>query len=67
MNEHRPELYENAGTAIRYVLDHLAAEHGLTGAHGCCLWSATADLRISELVDETNFIVSACPPLLISA
>jgi len=62
---HGPDLFHNARTAIRYMLDHLVAERGLTREQAYCLCGATVDLRISELVDEPNWIVSAYLPLSI--
>ncbi len=60
---HGPDLYENAQRAISYMLDHLVAEHDLTREQAYCLCGAAVDLKISEIVDEPNWIVSAYLPL----
>lgn len=62
---HGPDLFANAQQATRYMLDHLVSEHGLTRAEAYCLSGAAVDLRISEVVDEPNWIVSAYLPLSI--
>lgn len=64
---HGPDLFGNAQAAIRYMLDYLVSEHGLTREQAYCLCGATVDLRISEIVDEPNWIVSAYLPLSIFA
>jgi len=58
-----PDLYANAQNAIRYVIDYLEAERGLTRAQAYCLCGAAVDLKISEIVDAPNWIVSAYLPL----
>ncbi len=60
---HGPDLYTNAQNAIRYVIDYLEAERGLTRAQAYCLCGAAVDLKISEIVDAPNWIVSAYLPL----
>jgi acetamidase/formamidase len=60
---HGPDLYANAQNAIRYVIDYLEAERGLTRAQAYCLCGAAVDLKISEIVDAPNWIVSAYLPL----
>jgi acetamidase/formamidase len=62
---HGPNLFANAQQAIRYMLDHLVAERALTREQAFCLCGAVVDLRISEIVDEPNLIVSAYLPLSI--
>jgi acetamidase/formamidase len=64
---HGPDLFEDARRALRYMIDHVVAEHGLTRERAYCLCGATVDLRISEIVDEPNWIVSAYLPLSIFA
>lgn len=64
---HGPDLFEDAQRALRYMIDHLEAEHDLTREQAYCLCGATVDLRISEIVDEPNWIVSAYLPLSIFA
>ncbi|MCB0085684.1 MAG: acetamidase/formamidase family protein, partial [Caldilineaceae bacterium] len=53
----------NAQKAIRYIIDYLEAEHGLSRAAAYCLCGAAVDLKISEIVDAPNWIVSAYLPL----
>lgn len=65
---HGPDLFENARNAIRYVIDYLGsapAEVGfaLPRAQAYCLCGAAVDLKISEIVDAPNWIVSAYLPL----
>jgi acetamidase/formamidase len=60
---HGPDLFKNAQQAIGYMIDYLAAEHGLTREQGYCLCGAAVDLKISEIVDAPNWIVSAYLPL----
>ncbi|MCD6290940.1 MAG: acetamidase/formamidase family protein [Anaerolineae bacterium] len=59
---HGPDLYKNAQQAIRYMVDYLSAEHGLTRPEAYALCSVAVDLKISEIVDAPNFIVSAYLP-----
>ena len=60
---HGPDLFEDSQRAIRYMIDHLEQERGLTREQAYCLCGAAVDLRISEIVDEPNWIVSAYLPL----
>jgi acetamidase/formamidase len=60
---HGPDLFENAQRAIRYMIDHLVAEHELTREQAYCLCGAAVDLKISEIVNEPNWLVSAYLPL----
>jgi acetamidase/formamidase len=62
---HGPDLFECSQRAIRYMIDHLATEHGLMRAQAYCLCGAAVDLKISEIVDAPNWIVSAYLPLSI--
>lgn len=62
---HGPDLYQNAQQAARYMIDYLVAEHGLTREEAYCLCGAAVDLKISEIVDQPNLIVSAYLPLSI--
>ena len=59
---HGPDLFENSQKAIRYIIDHLVDEHGLTREEAYCLCGAAVDLKISEIVDAPNWIVSAYLP-----
>jgi acetamidase/formamidase len=60
---HGDDLYTNAKTALRYMIDWLEAKWGLSRSQAYCLCSAAADLKISEIVDAPNWIVSCYMPL----
>jgi acetamidase/formamidase len=64
---HGPDLFKNAQQAIRYMIDHLAGEYNMTREQAYCLCGAAVDLKISEIVDAPNWIVSAYLPLSIFA
>jgi acetamidase/formamidase len=59
---HGPDLFAAAQQAVRYMIDHLAAERGLSREEAYVLASVAVDLRISEIVDAPNWIVSAFLP-----
>jgi formamidase len=52
-----------ARDAVRRMIDWLGREHGLTPVQAYLLCSVAIDLRISEIVDVPNFIVTAYCPL----
>jgi acetamidase/formamidase len=56
-----PDLFANA-QAIRYMIDHLVEERGLSREEAYILCSVAVDLKISEIVDAPNWIVSAACP-----
>ena len=62
---HGPDLFKNAQQAIRYMIDYLHQERNLTREQAYCLCGAAVDLKISEIVDAPNWIVSAYLPLAI--
>ncbi len=62
---HGPELLEASRQAIRHMIDHLCSEYGFSRDEAYLLCSVTVDLKISEVVDAPNWIVSACLPLSI--
>jgi acetamidase/formamidase len=62
---HGPDLYKNAQHAIRYMLEYLVAEHGLSRQLAYCLCGVAVDLKISQIVDAPNWMVSAYLPLSI--
>jgi acetamidase/formamidase len=62
---HGEDLYVNSQNAVRYMIDWLEANHGLSRSQAYCLCSAAADLKISEIVDAPNWIVSCYMPLSI--
>ncbi|HET8575723.1 MAG TPA: acetamidase/formamidase family protein [Methylomirabilota bacterium] len=59
---HGPDLFAAAQQATRYMIEHLAAERGLSREEAYILCSVAADLKISEIVDTPNWIVSAFLP-----
>ena len=62
---HGPDLFVNAQNAVRYMVDHIAARHRMSREQAYCLCGAAVDLKISEIVDAPNWIVSAYLPLAI--
>ncbi len=59
---HGPDLHASAQQAIRYMIEHLVAARGLSREEAYILSSVCVDLRISEIVDAPNWIVSAFLP-----
>lgn len=53
-----PDLMEAARDAVSRMVDLLAADYGLAPEDGYMLASVCADLRISEIVDAPNWVVS---------
>lgn len=64
---HGPDLFADAQQAIRYMIDHLSNEYDMTPEQAYCLCGAAVDLKISEIVDAPNWIVSAYLPLSLFA
>ncbi len=62
-----PDLFKNAQQAIRYMIDHLAREYPMTRQEAYCLCGIAVDLKISQIVDTPNWMVSAYVPLSIFA
>jgi acetamidase/formamidase len=60
-----PDLYRGAQEAVRAMIDHLVAEHGLTREDAYVLSSLVVDLKISEVVDAGEYVVSALLPLAV--
>jgi len=58
-----PDLMENSKNAVRRMINWLGREHGLGPEDAYCLCSAAGDLKISEVVDQPNWIVSFYMPL----
>ena len=58
-----PDLYAAAQDAVRAMIDHLSEEYGLSREDAYVLSSLCVDLRISEVVDAGQYIVSALLPL----
>jgi acetamidase/formamidase len=59
---HGPDLFASAQQAIRYMIDHLVEERGLSREEAYVVSSVAVDLKISEIVDMPNWIVSAFLP-----
>ncbi len=60
-----PDLLTAARDAVRRMIDWLGREHGLAPIDAYLLCSVAVDLRISEIVDMPNVIVTAHCPLSI--
>ena len=58
-----PDLMTAARDAVRRMIEWLGREHGLEPMQAYLLCSVIVDLRISEIVDVPNFIVTAHCPL----
>jgi acetamidase/formamidase len=54
-----PDLMENAKNAVRDLIEWLGREHGLSPQDAYVLCSLAADLKISQIVDQPNWGVSA--------
>jgi acetamidase/formamidase len=53
-----PDLMESAKNAVSDMVDLISAGHGLSRAEAYMLCSVCADLRINEIVDAPDWIVS---------
>jgi len=60
-----PDLFKNAQQATRYMIEHMMKEYGLTREEAYCLCGVVLDLKISQIVDTPNWMVSAYLPLSI--
>ena len=49
--------------AVLNMIDYLVAERGFTRQQAYAICSVAVDLKISEVVDVPNFVVSAFLPL----
>jgi acetamidase/formamidase len=56
------DLYKASQDAIRAMIAHLGDEHGLSPEDAYLLCSLCVDLKISEIVDAGQYIVSALLP-----
>lgn len=56
------DLLEASRDAVRFMLDYLEEEHGLTREQAYILASVVVDLKISEVVNAPNWVVSAFLP-----
>ena len=57
-----PDLMEATRQAVLRMIDYLGATHGLTPEQSYALCSVAVDLKLSEVVDMPNFVVSAFLP-----
>ncbi len=60
-----PDLMVGAQAAVRAMIDHLVRTYRLSREDAYVLCSVTVDLKISEVVDKPNWIVSAYLPMSI--
>ncbi len=60
-----PDLMEGARAAVSAMIDLLSARQGLAAVEAYMLCSVAADLRISEIVDQPNWVVSLYFPRLV--
>ena len=58
-----PDVMTAARDALRRMIEWLGREHGLDPMRAYLLCSVAVDLRISEIVDVPNFVVTAHCPL----
>ena len=58
-----PDLLGAARDALRHMIDHLCFTYGIEPHEAYLLSSVIVDLKISEVVDAPNWIVSAYLPL----
>jgi acetamidase/formamidase len=57
-----PDLFVAARDATRRMIERLGARHGLAPADAYMLISVAGELRISEIVDQPNWIVTCYMP-----
>ncbi len=60
-----PDLMAAAKDALRAMIDRLSGRFGMRPAEAYMLCSVCADLRISEIVDQPNWVVSLYFPRLV--
>jgi len=58
-----PDLLTAARDAVHRMMDWLGREHGVSAIDAYLLTSVAIDLRISEIVDMPNYVVTAHCPL----
>jgi acetamidase/formamidase len=58
-----PDLFTDAQNAVRAMVDYITARTGLSREDAYVLSSLCVDLRISEIVDAGQYVVSALLPL----
>ena len=62
-----PDLMEAARNAVRHMLDYLQRSYGLSRPDAYMLCSVIVDLKLCEVVDAPNWVVSAFLPLSVFA
>jgi acetamidase/formamidase len=60
-----PDLMENARAAVMRMVDDISAAQGISASEAYMLCSVCADLRISEVVDQPNWVVSFYFPKIV--
>ena len=60
-----PDLMQAARDAVRAMIDRLGRSHGMDPVNAYMLCSVCADLRISEIVDLPNWVVSFYFPRIV--
>jgi len=60
-----PDLFAAARAATSGMIELLAARHGMAPVEAYMLCSVCADLRISEIVDQPNWVVSMYFPRVV--
>jgi acetamidase/formamidase len=60
-----PDLYRAAQDAVRAMIEHLTRSHDLSPEDAYVLASLCVDLRIAEIVDAGQYVVSAVLPLAV--
>lgn len=53
-----PDLFEGAQNAVRGMIDLLTARYRVSAEDAYVLCSVAGHLRISEIVDQPNFVVA---------
>jgi acetamidase/formamidase len=60
-----PDLMQASKDAVRGMIDLLGRERNMSAEHAYMLCSVCADMRISEIVDRPNWVVSCYMPRLV--
>jgi acetamidase/formamidase len=60
-----PDLYKGAQDAVRAMIEHIAGTYGMSPEDAYLLCSLCVDLRISEIVDAGEYVVSALLPEMV--
>jgi acetamidase/formamidase len=60
-----PDLMEATKNAVRGMIDLLGKQHGMSAENAYMLCSVCADMRISEVVDQPNWVVSCYLPRVV--